>query len=62
MESSGATKVLVTANDEPELHASYDEVILMGPPLAEHVAPHRVYALFGTAYLMNRLLEDYVSE
>lgn len=62
VESSGATKVLVTANDEPELHASYDEVILMGPPLAEHVAPHRVYALFGTAYLMNRLLEDYVSE
>lgn len=62
VESSGAAKVLITANDDPELHEPYDEAVLMGPPLAEHVAPHRVYALFGTAYLLNRLLEDYVSE
>lgn len=61
VEASGARKVLVTANDNHELHAPYDEVVLMGPDLKQRVAPHRVYALFGTAYLMNHVLEHYVA-
>ena len=61
VEASGAHKVLVTANDDLELRAPYNEVVLMGPDLKQHVAPHRVYALFGTAYLMNHVLEHYVA-
>lgn len=59
--ASGAYKVLVTASSDPALHEPYDQVILMGPDLTEQVAPHRVYALFGTAYLMNQVLENCVS-
>lgn len=33
----------------------------MRPDLKRHVAPHRVYALFGTAYLMNHVLEHCVA-
>lgn len=56
---SSAHKVIVTANDDPDLHADFDEVLSIGSGAQEGSPLHRIYAFYGVIYLFDRLFSKY---
>lgn len=59
IERSGAFKVIVTASEDPELHAIFDEVLSIGEGSGEGSSLHRIYATFGVTYFFDRLFSQY---
>lgn len=59
IEQSKAYKVIVTASEDAELHASFDEVLSIGEGSGEGSSLHRIYATFGVTYFFDRLFSQY---
>lgn len=58
---SEAHKVIITAHDDPELHAEFDEVLSIGEGASEGSPLHRIYATFGVTYFFDRLFTLYAN-
>ena len=59
IERSSAYKVIVTASEDPGLHAIFDQVLLIGEGSDEGSSLHRIYATFGVTYFFDRLFSQY---
>ena len=57
--ASKAFKVIVTASEDPELHAIFDDVFTIGEGSEEGSSLHRIYATFGVTYFFDRLFAQY---
>lgn len=56
---SNAYKVIVTASEDPRLHANFDEVLSIGEGSEEGSSLHRIYATFGVTYFFDRIFSQY---
>lgn len=59
IERSAAYKAIVTANDDPDLHACFDSVLSIGNGAQEGSPLHRIYATYGVTYFFDRLFSTY---
>lgn len=59
IERSSAYKVIVTASEDPGLHAIFDQVLSIGEGSDEGSSLHRIYATFGVTYFFDRLFSQY---
>ncbi|WP_058271125.1 hypothetical protein [Olsenella massiliensis] len=59
IERSEAYKVILTANDDPKLHAGFDRVLSIGQGAEEGSPMHRIYATYGVTYFFDRLYTLY---
>ncbi len=59
IERCRAYKVIVTASEDPKLHAIFDDVLAIGRDASEGSSLHRIYATFGVTYFFDRLFAQY---
>ena len=59
IERRRAYKVIVTASEDPGLHAIFDQVLSIGEGSDEGSSLHRIYATFGVTYFFDRLFSQY---
>lgn len=59
IERCHAYKVIVTASEDPALHAIFDDVLAFGKDADEGSSLHRIYATFGVTYFFDRLFAQY---
>jgi DNA-binding MurR/RpiR family transcriptional regulator len=59
IERCRAYKVIVTASEDPALHAIFDDVLAFGKDAGEGSSLHRIYATFGVTYFFDRLFAQY---
>ena len=59
IERCHAYKVIVTASEDPALHAIFDDVLAVGKDADEGSSLHRIYATFGVTYFFDRLFAQY---
>ncbi|MCI7438528.1 MAG: hypothetical protein MSA61_04785 [Coriobacteriaceae bacterium] len=59
IERCRAYKAIVTASEDAELHAIFDDVLAIGRDASEGSSLHRIYATFGVTYFFDRLFAQY---